>query len=265
MSLGVQCDDNLLYHYTTADAAIKYILFNRRLRLSPLSTVNDLKEAKTPVIPWTPSNDFEGIHMKQTIVKSMFEKYTKIICFSQDRIVMDEVIKGYNLPTMWAHYGDCNKGICLVFKKDVILEQIEKVIPLENIYKGNVKYDNDISTNIKEFRKFKLDDFKSDTVKEIYKEYSENIFREVVPYYMIKRIDWDTESEYRIIINKYEEGYTYFDFGDALHEIIIGNGIANNTKDYSDLIGYEKEYNVQLHGMNWNCGIGEKLKIGINI
>lgn len=256
--IDIACDNNILYHYTSVKTAIDFVLQDRKLRLSSLKKTNDPKETRFPVIPWTPSPNFKEISEKGKIIRSMFEEYTKVICFTLDKAVKKEIIKGYNRPTMWAHYGDNHEGVCLSFKKDLILKQIKASIDSRNIIHGKVKYGNSIEKDVKKVRIFTQDDFVSNSLDGVYDEYSKKIFHKIKPFFLTKRLDWNPECEYRIIINEFNTDYAYFDFGNALSRIILGSNVTQNlnNEDYIKLIEFSKEYNVQLSHMVWSFGLG---------
>lgn len=271
--LNLICDSNLLYHYTALNTALIDILPNNELRFSPYNKTNDPKESIAPkIMPGVKLNlektesdpsGFIGFMQKNRIINDMFSCYTKVICFSKDHNEGQIIIKGYNLPTMWAHYGDCHKGVCLVFKKNLLFEQIKSIVPSEEqLVKGDVKYESIekcFKKAVKGLGNVDLNNFKGNSIDDIYEEYS-NIFKRVAPFFFIKRKDWISEREYRFIITENKTDYTFFDFGDALHQIILGSSINDRKLDNikNILKNYKERYpNVQIHKMSWISGNGE--------
>lgn len=257
-NVNVAYDDNVVYHFTSLKTAVKHILVDQQLRLSPYIKTNDPKESKAPVIPWKPSKDFKGSLEKSKIVRSMIEIYTKVICFSQDRLTSKgKIIKGYNLPTMWAHYADNHCGICLVFKKDELIKNISKTVPSQNLVCAKVRYSNDLNRYLRNFRKFTLEDFLYSTKEKVFNDYSGKIFKLIKSFFLQKRMDWSIECEYRFIINEFKEGYKYFNYGCSLAEIILGSHVNTNSTLYREIIEYAKTNNLKISRIHWEFGMGD--------
>src|SRR5215203_3852877 len=142
-----------VFHYTKAHTAIEKILFEKKIRFNQLKSMNDPKESKglnmplgigVPPIPngqW--SNDFKDyikntppkikeweslplnakfICYKDHIASAIKGNEWKIFCTSKHHPrLKDEsntpnsnsFLYGYARPSMWAHYADNHKGVCL--------------------------------------------------------------------------------------------------------------------------------------------------------
>jgi hypothetical protein len=88
-----------LYYLTTAETALKYILPERRLKLSRFNELNDPFELLAYSI---------GEKDMRRAVKAMqahFENKWGLICFSDN----------WQSPVMWAHYAQKHHGLCLGF------------------------------------------------------------------------------------------------------------------------------------------------------
>jgi len=112
-----------IYHFTTVEMALLYILPSLDLKLSPYLNTNDPKENQTFGFESIFENcdDFSKVKLKKAF-KEFLNNYCKLICFSTDYDFSenntDFLISGAISPTMWAHYGNNYKGICIVLCND---------------------------------------------------------------------------------------------------------------------------------------------------
>jgi len=141
MKIQMPIDKNIhIYHFTKSETALLYILPQLQLRLSSYLESNDPKENKTFGY-WS---IFDGIDsFTQLEMRRNFESYLKDnckqLCFSTDYMLPNSCIwrNGFDHPSMWAHYADNSKGVCLVINRadfvkenliDDSLDIIDKVI-----------------------------------------------------------------------------------------------------------------------------------------
>src|SRR5258705_1799425 len=82
----IESADRYLYHYTTADTAIKYILESGTLRMSPFTTVNDPWEAKH----WfaeavlNSGEDRTALDFMVRTASPALKGESKLLCFTRD-------------------------------------------------------------------------------------------------------------------------------------------------------------------------------------
>ena len=110
-----------VYHYTSIEKLF-LILGNFQLKMSTLKDRNDPRERmeiKT-VLDIKAKNGYKLLH----IIKRRNFNSNTITCFSGD----SENLKGFDLPTMWAHYGDKYRGVSLkICPNTLIAENSEKL------------------------------------------------------------------------------------------------------------------------------------------
>ncbi len=134
-------DNNLLYHFTTADSLLK-ILSNMTLKLSTFDNLNDLNETD---INCNWSDSFNHIRIKRYI-----QDHCKLICFSQNYIYNEKFHEaGYNHPRMWAQYSNNNTGACIVINEKKLKEINDKNLigvfnKIESVGYDHLLYDNAI-------------------------------------------------------------------------------------------------------------------------
>lgn len=93
-----------IYHYTSAEKLF-LILGSFQLKMNLLKNTNDPRERM----------EYHGLlHVKATHGYKLLNIFQKrdnstITCFSGD----SDYAKGFDLPTMWAHYGENYKGVSL--------------------------------------------------------------------------------------------------------------------------------------------------------
>ncbi len=102
-----------LYYFTPTKYGLKAVK-HLRLKTAELDKVNDPYE----LLPFQPKNNISDEAFQR--IKNNLSKTIKIVCLS----------KTYHNPSLWGHYADKGKGICLGFdiKKDnseILLEKIK--------------------------------------------------------------------------------------------------------------------------------------------
>jgi hypothetical protein len=99
-----------IYHFTSSETALLYILPQLKLKLSSFLESNDPKENKTFGF-WSILQDCNDL--KRDTIKYEFERFLREncnqLCFSTDYLEKHRKtnfpVSGYNHPTMWAHYA----------------------------------------------------------------------------------------------------------------------------------------------------------------
>jgi hypothetical protein len=182
-----------IYHYTRTENLF-LILPEMRLKMSRLEETNDPREKV---------HSFEGIfhgfkHEYSSnrcilLIEDFMNNYPTISCFSGD----NSNKKGYDLPTMWAHYTKNHNGICLKI-------HAKKFVSENNVIK--CKFDKMDYVSKAEFNRFEI--FEVTTEEEILKKL---VFQ--------KRDDWSSENEWRLFSM---EGEEYCSIKKSLEVIILG-------------------------------------------
>ena len=220
-------DDDIIYHYTTSETALNYILKNQKLRLSPRKNAIDPIENKDNWYSYSDGGyERSSLEIQNNAyeVKDMFKKRfakTKQVCFCKNNKIKDEGKRtslpiekyGFLKPRMWDNYSDGYKGVCLAFS----LKELKKAADKKNIIYDDINYSsfNDIS------KKHKSIDVKylgSIGIEEYYKQ---NIKAEEKQLFN-KHIDYQGENEFRFCSFSDDE-YDYIDISKALKGMFISN------------------------------------------
>lgn len=177
-----------LAHYTKMETAIEDILPKKknRLLLKELCKTNDPVESKKSFNEFIALDENQDLILeylnkkeKGFLLKKDFERMVKSISFSED-----STRKAYALPTMWAHYGQNHKGVCLVFDQ-TILKRL-----FWTKFKSKVKPDK-INYGTLELPKL---------TKEVSVNSEEFFLKHAADLFFKKDSDWESESEYRFVV-----------------------------------------------------------------
>ncbi len=132
-----------LYHYTRIGNA-KSILGSLLFKLSKPCNQNDLNESFRDIIKCNDSALIPSI-------LNILENYTQM------SLTQDGRRKGFNISSMWGHYGDNGNGVCLVFYKAKLLDTVKRntnvlVSPIKYVYSFESDYIfNGVISSIDEF------------------------------------------------------------------------------------------------------------------
>ncbi len=230
-SYEVRNPDEFLFHYTSMETFLGYLMPNLTIRFSPMSKVNDPKESRFSPNFWGKS-DIKVMRNLSGQLKEFFEDNVKIACFSRDTpsVAFDagtHMFHGWSKPTMWAHYGSNHSGVCVAFKKQTILDNFKLQFSdsLKCFY-GNVNYQEKIAHSPKyRTEKYKLhdswfdisdleNDFDSTVHSYLDKNFEEMFFR--------KHGDWSNEREFRLLIASQNKEFEYLDISESIVGICVG-------------------------------------------
>lgn len=264
-----------IYHYTTSRTCIESILFDRRLRFSPLSRTNDPLEYQDFIHAAT-GTDTTKEQLAQLIYKGfsineMVKHSCKICCFSIDAEpgsvpnATSLFHKGYAKSRMWSQYADYHRGVCMVFSLNrlyqIVMTETESVnVPMEShvsVFHGIVEYDNYLR---------KLNDALDIeyTPEEISKSEIQRVGDNAQAYLFSKLEDYKDEQEYRIVLHSskgFLEGEsTYVRFLDALQCVILGCSFPIVYEQ--NIVSFSKKLGFGVVKMNWLHGIPYLRDIG---
>lgn len=230
-----------IYHYTSVETLIKYILPQKKLMFSPLFKSNDPDELKWHICE---SIDDDGLLSKKLeaamedgiiIEKSISENIlnnVKTICFSQDNSslnysMLDSIYseyyagKGFSKPRMWAQYAQNHTGVCLVFEKEKILARFENEYNNILHFSDNVSYEKKIILTEKDslFKTLLSSELDNKSIEEVALE---RVKKYNKLYYFYKHEDWKAENEFRLVIKPDNNKDHYINIDGLLEHIILG-------------------------------------------
>ncbi|TEW43610.1 DUF2971 domain-containing protein [Psychromonas algicola] len=234
MFQNLKDESKYLYHYTTVDKAVDFILKDKTLMFNSLRNTNDPKESKNWKFDFhigdgaSPSHA-ESMKLWETISEEIKLK-CKILCFSKDKSCLgddffnDIYLRGFAKSRMWAQYGDDHKGVCLIFSK----KKIEALLTaqfgsISDLYATDIKYKNrplkgDIckSPYTLHYSLLKELGVPEYVKRHIYTHNNELIFE--------KSLDWRDEEEYRYMMLINNINNQYLKYENALCGVVFGAG-----------------------------------------
>ena len=192
---------NHLFHYTKFESALK-IIASGSLKFGYFKNMNDIAEAYREAF---------GI-AEDSIINKVLAEY-QLICLTLDRPSR----RGFAIDSLWGHYAQKGNGVCLVFDKKKLKEQLKTQFG-QNTKISKIKYvSNYVGTVF-------TDGYTEDEVSQYVKDNIENIF-------FAKSNDWKYENEIRIIKTKEPDTNPLF-YGDALMAAILCLPKIDDFKEY---------------------------------
>ncbi len=255
--------DEFLYHYTTVDKAVNYILKTRTLRFGAYANTNDPKETKT----WqfdlgtNEDRDLGAYKMWETSawLSNRLKERARLLCFSMDRAPLtgnpwsDIFNRGFSKPRMWAQYADRHTGVCLVFDRMRLAKAIsEQAAGANRVFAGSIDYiDRPVIRNQDSDWQFMINiDALEDLGKEPYAEL--HLQRGYKRLFFEKMTDWRDECEWRWVIFASSDQDLYVAYTDALVGIMFGEDTS--VKSIQDMMDMTESWDLSYMGLRWkNC------------
>lgn len=203
---------DFIYHYTKT-IYFALILPLMRLKMSKIEDANDPREKIKHYEGVFKSGFFNPQDERVELIENFLNNYSTITCFSGS----SDLRKGFDLPTMWAHYADNHKGLCLEINTQNFI--------LEN--NSSYFFDKMNYALSAEYNKFSIHE---DTT-------SKEIINKLV---FLKRNDWSSEQEWRLFSM---EGANFCSIKNSLKSIILG---LDFNSDYLPLIKLLKKPEIKL-------------------
>jgi hypothetical protein len=236
----VQLDEfgKYIYHFTSAETAILYILPTLRLKISSFSNTNDPRENKTFNFGqiFDKLTDDHRFEVKNSF-KDYLNKYCNILCFSNDyKIESTWLNLGYNHPRMWAQYADKHRGVCLVINRKVFIKENEK------------SFFDDVNYTYKfQFPSIDQDEYlKANSKEDFYKDFLSKNYKD---FFFSKHLDWQSEHESRLVCL---DKSNYCSIASSLHGIYLGESFDKNL--YIVLRKILPDHNIWIQKIGINEG-----------
>lgn len=200
-----------IYH-TTSLNSFMLIWAKKRLRFSPSTGVNDMKEIDESIINKNPQL------LPMLFAMQDVRKAYKQISFTID---FDSAIKGYASPLIWGVYGDKNKGVCIELDYNKLKLPTKCFCGIVE-YRETVKNQIELPQNITTIN----------SLKSFIQAHQKELF-------FVKDKCWEHENEYRIICDTDE----YLDITDAITAVYVTDidGLAFEIVDE-----YLKDTNIKF-------------------
>lgn len=253
---NVQDSEKYIYHYTSAEKAIQFILKDRTLLLNSISATNDPKESKEWTLSLSTNQDptppdFHANSLSKNVSRRLRES-AFLACFCTDKSGLsgdhsrDILLRGLSKPRMWAQYADLHRGFCLVFDKEILLQKVKK--QFEVVFFGEVTYKNRSWMTRLEPGPFMID---YDLLQRIgIDDYCRlHTLQYIQELYFEKLEDWKDESEWRLVVMEELKSHHFIYFEESLVGIVHG---ANTPEaDSRKVIDLASESTIEHTGLRW--------------
>ncbi|MDQ3090233.1 MAG: DUF2971 domain-containing protein [Actinomycetota bacterium] len=218
----------LLYHYTSATAAVESILPTGQLRLGLFEFTNDPRESKR----WYLSASVaEGVDFEPEALESMSEtadrllrRSVKLACFTEDALPRNELDyvsgRGFGHSRLWSHYAGNHSGVCIGFDRAALLaaltDQLEACGPN---FHAPVDYVEDPSppyaathVDVEKADEFGVDAVIAASVERHWRE-----------LFFTKDLDWASEHEYRWVVLTEDPAPIFVDVSKCVRLVVAGD------------------------------------------
>lgn len=254
-----------VFHYTKSSTALK-ILNGKQIRLGQFKETNDPRESErwtgfpAEYIGVAPITDKESIRFRENSerlnnkINEIKLREWKVLCVSMNHPQQEKHDNPFYLgncrPTMWAHYGENHKGICLKLNGKMLDYRIKELKSKKgcSVFSGKVKY-NDFDLLKPIFFHANFEQLSQDLNQEA-RNHLKDHYKE---YFLLKARDWIMEREFRWIIFSEEDAPEYISIEGLIDGVTIG---GNYPKE--DILLIKKlchELGIEPTGMNWRQGI----------
>ncbi|AEV28361.1 Protein of unknown function (DUF2971) [Sphaerochaeta pleomorpha str. Grapes] len=243
--------NDTIFHYTTAKAAVEFILFNEELKMSLIKNSKDPFEAKSANNPdyYSPLSLAYAYSENQRINIERAEKYinriasqSKHVCFCENNYINGEIKSlndcGFIKQRMWDQYGEHFSGVCLAFSLQELKKMSNKVYWKERQY---LTYEEQIEISSIGLNKEKLANEEQLNKKELKGK--------VLEYLNRKNIDYGGEKEIRAIT--FTNSMKYLKIGNCLKSIIICADAMKNQFIINQIIDYAKKKEIEYFNLHW--------------
>jgi hypothetical protein len=216
-----------LYHYTTRERGLEYILHKGEMRVGPFETMNDPREAMdwTITMVRTTGHDMDAVRSARDRFNSALKRRSKLVCFTEDdpRRGGSALDRGWAHPRMWAQYAGDHSGVCLFFDRERLIEQLDAALGPHGVrYKGPVDYTNE-SPAPKPGIGLALDvDYTGIVEDGMDAAVSKHLARHYGDLFFTKLQDWSDEREFRFIVFGAQPDPIFVKIAGALVGVCVG-------------------------------------------
>lgn len=213
-----------VYHYTTIETALEWILPSGNIKIGSIEKMNDLREAKEWHFSGRGGDIVNPINFLELSARGgeLLRDDAKLFCTVQDDAVRGAFRhwhRGYCRPRMWAQYSNNHRGICLIFDKEKLNSAITDGVGKQCwIRSGPIRYIDDDHDSIHAFE-LDLDSVRQTSIEV---EIEKMLQKHYKSYYFTKNSDWASEKEWRWVIKGAGVGDIFVPFRDSLAGIMLG-------------------------------------------
>lgn len=263
-----------IFNYMKTEAFFTNVYSKKKFRFSNLELTNDPYEYKTvPSFSYPYSNEVEISKKELDSCNDVVKEINRIrkrlcigcFCYNEDDTLTEYNLKtgylyyaqkGFDHARMWSQYGEDHKGLCLVFDKNILLEEVQSICSEKDLlFDSNIQYkQNQIRfPDWEEIEPIRLKSSVETAIKYflIQKNQQKLIFT--------KDIDYEREKEFRLAFYS-ENDYEYIGLS-SLKTIIIGDRFPKHLECSIGEVG--QSLNIPILKMNYSA-LSHELSIFYN-
>jgi DUF2971 family protein len=219
---------SLLYHYTSAAAAVDGILPTGQLRLGLFEFTNDPRESKQWRLSASVADrvDFEpgALEPMSEAADRLLRRSVKLACFTEDTPPRNDIDyvsgRGFGHSRLWSHYAANHSGVCIGFDRAALLAALAEQFEARGAnFHGRVNYVEDPSppyaathVDIEQVDEFGIDAVIAATVEQHWRE-----------LFFTKDLDWATEHEYPWVVLTDDPVPLFVDVSECVRLIVLGD------------------------------------------
>lgn len=250
-----------VYHYTSMDTAIQYILTQGTIRLSLFRDLNDPKESKDFSFSMSTNSDEEAkidytLEEIQNVASNYVKSHCKVLCMVKDNInVLEDNFdstfhRGFARPRMWAQYSKNHSGVCLIFNKKKLQQSIESTLLSKgNIYWDDIEYSNSHTDNDRAFN-LNHEEIDNNTLNVVLDNKINEFYK---TYFFTKSEDWSSENEWRCVFRGDNKEAEFVSIKESICGIVLG---VDFPKVYeSAIVPFSEEYSIPIARIQWPNGM----------
>lgn len=249
-------DNDLLFHFTKPHIAMEHILYDKKIRFSSLTNMNDPYEYKMPSVgvPARHKINQQTASKLLNMLKDTILNKSKILSLVRNKklITADNYQLSFTKPRLWAQYAEAQYGICLCFSLKAFIDKFKNEYPEFTIYHGPVKY------NLQKVGK----SFKNKLDYQESLSHDENIQAHLRAHrndiFFRKYKDFRDENEYRIVLINWSDPRNsdiFIDLQGILKGVILGERFH---RAYLEMI---KSLVYNLDAILYRIGYGAEILI----
>lgn len=249
-------NNKYVYHFTKYEN-FKNIIEGDNLRISSMKNMNDINEStiqypkSLTYVDEKTNNDLKEKYLRrmgndEEIYKEHIQAETEISelfkrLYSISFVEIDKEDDIEECDLLWAHYGDCYRGVAIRFNKENLNKLLDEQYYSKSA-KGNIKYVTKDKLKVaitRTFEEFMVSKESEINVQEFF----------IKSNYFHKLKCWDYENEYRFLLysHSYQDGVSYLELKNiksAIDKIFIG--VNGDFDKYSEILKVNNLHNIYI-------------------
>ncbi|MEO9463315.1 MAG: DUF2971 domain-containing protein [Marinomonas sp.] len=264
-------DQEYVYHYTSWDTARSYILSGKKtMRFGSIDHMNDPLEFNNIQMPLygVPRNDRDMPRRMLEAISWATKHGIQLLCTTKDQLAITSphengllfhsaAVRGFARPPMWNHYGGGHEGVCLIFDRSKLNQNIVKAANEKGrLFNEDVTYTKlDLGSAFPRLGgKFKLREEMSEWNEGAFNEYARRIvLGERRAFFATKHDDWQYECETRWVFASDTLENLLVPIKNALSGIVVGCDF--DCEHHDAVRALANAFGVPVRRIWWNNGI----------